>query len=126
MNYEMGGVHGVFDCLGPKNIVLYRTDKLWLVIDDGRVPFDDRVTVKLTRLQRTHLSLVQLMDKMHITVNVETEIIASWEYDVEQWDLELDFTPGVEEEHFDFGIFLKNLANDCDRRHRCYQPSNTR
>jgi len=118
-NFKMGDVQGYVGCCGTKAIILYRTDKLWLLIDDCCIPFDERVVVELARMGRIPLARPRVMDKMFMTVKVEAEIIASWDYAQVQWDLEFDPTI-AEEEDFDFGIFLKNLADDGDRRHRIF------
>lgn len=58
-----------------------------------------------------------------VTVRSTSGESLTWEYDLPPLDppLSSDPTPGVEEEHFDFGLLLANVSGDPARIERMYR-----
>jgi hypothetical protein len=109
-----GPICGEFDYLDGKRVMLYRLgDNLYLEIDGQKLPLDKH-TVELRRVNGRRLLQVLFTDG-----RVVTELI----YDPPKIDppLHLDPTPGVEEEHFDFGLFLHNVSHNPPRQMRMYR-----
>lgn len=110
-------ISGHFARLGDVLAVFYRNnDRLWIrlgdcvrELDSGRSSFHWERTGPQTR---------------RITLSDGGDEIVSVEYADRSGGipLELDPTPFVEEEHFDFGLFVRNVLGDEGRRKRIYLP----
>lgn len=73
--------------------------------------------------ENTKVSLVRIReDANRFTVLRDGITLFTWTYQrpVIEPPLELDPTPFVEEEHFDFCLFVYNVVNDLGRRERIY------
>jgi hypothetical protein len=94
-------------------VLLYRlADTLYLEIDGQQLPLDKHI-VEVRPVNGRHL-LRMLSDG-----RVVTELT----YDLPQLNppLSLDPTAFVEEEDFDFGLFLHNISHDLSRQMRPYR-----
>lgn len=73
--------------------------------------------------EKTYVKLERIEDNVNrITVLRDGDEMFTWTYrrPVIEPPLEIDPTPFVEEEHFDFCLFVYNVAGDPSRRERIY------
>lgn len=111
-------VFGMYDTLdgersGGDLAVLFRLDDvLYLDVKSGRYSFRD-----------CRVDLVDFADSRRLCLyDSDNQLAYETTYlePIIDPPLEFDFTPFVEEEHFDFGQFLRNLSNDVARQHRLF------
>lgn len=102
---------GWYDKLGRQRLCLY-ADRGVLYLQAGHVaiPFDSLAEVSLDVLRDR--SRVLQVRRGGQAIRAEYGAPNTWV------PLEHDFTPFVEMEHFDFGLFLRNLAREPDRIQR--------
>lgn len=108
---------GWYGDLGDKRLAVYRADgNLWLRIDDRALPFS---RLKLDLAQTGTLTAFRVWSDGHLVAEIEYKSGKPWP------PLERDTTANVEEEQFDFGLFLLNIGNDPARQARllAYQES---
>jgi len=94
-------------------LILYReADVLHLRLDDTDFELTDDTRIELSRGDVNVLTAVR-----------GGTVLFSLKYQppVIEPPLEIDPTPFVEEEHFDFGLFVYNIMRDVDRRSRIYR-----
>lgn len=104
---------GFFAHLGGEPLVLYRdSGRLWLYHAGSSVSFA-AANVQYARKGIKRELRYQLADGVH-------RVVA---YTMPELDppLEFDPTPFVEEEDFDFGLFLFNVSRDVDRQNRLFR-----
>jgi hypothetical protein len=73
--------------------------------------------------ENTHIKLERLHNDVNcITVLRNGAVVFTWTYQRPALypPIEIDPTPFIEGEHFDFCLFVYNVANDPDRRERIY------
>jgi hypothetical protein len=112
-NRVAGQLCGAFDHLGGKRVLLYRLgDILYLEIDGQQLPLDKHV-VEVRSVDGRHL----------LRVLSDGRVVTEWTYDPPQLNppLSLDPTAFVEEEDYDFGLFLHNVSHDPSRQMRMYR-----
>lgn len=112
-NRVVGQLCGAFDHLGGKRVLLYRlADNLCLEIDGQKLSLDKHV-VEVRSVNGRHL----------LRVLSDGRIVTELTYDPPQLSppLSLDPTAFVEEEDFDFGLFLHNVSHDPSRQMRMYR-----
>lgn len=105
-------ISGHFDYLGENCVLLFRlAGVLYLQIEHQRMTMADH-TIEL-RSDGGHRVLQVLSD---------SKVVVEMTYDppIIEPPLSEDPTPFVEEEHFDFGLFLANLSRDQGRKARIY------
>lgn len=104
---------GAFDFIAGKLVLLYRLgDALYLDIDGRRLRLD------------THVIEVRPVNGRRVfRVSSAGQPVAELAYDAPPLDrpLSTDRTPFIEEEHFDFGLFLHNVSRDASRQKRMYR-----
>lgn len=106
-------VSGVFDYLGGKRLVLYRAgEDLWLDIDGMPIRID---TIGIKVECRGEERLLRAFSSDHLVFEVG--------YELPKLDPPIadDPTPFIDEEDFDFGLFLQNIARDKSRQARIYR-----
>lgn len=109
-----GPVRGSYSTIGGRSVVLYRDDGLlWLRVDGEVLALDRRTRVELIELDpdgtEKLLRIAQGMD-----------ILMEWSYEPQARTIEGDLTPFVEEEDFDFALFLSNVSLNPDRQDLLY------
>jgi hypothetical protein len=105
---------GPFSIVQGSLLMLYRhLGELHLRIDDDDFEIRDENQTVLTNIQDNVYEFVLLKD--------DTELY-KWRYVLPAIDppLSLDPTPFVEEEHFNFCLFVHNILTDPERRKRIY------
>jgi hypothetical protein len=105
---------GVFDYLGERRVLLYRlAGVLYLEVDDQRIPMEGHVVevhpVNGDRVLRVLANSTVVIELMYIPPHLDPP-------------LSDDPTAFVEEEDFDFGLFLTNVSRDQERQARMYEP----
>jgi hypothetical protein len=108
-------VSGTYGHIAGRRVMLFRLDgDLTLQIDGWRLPMEN-YTVTLRSENGNHVFQVSTIGGA----------ILEWVYAPPTIDppLELDPTPFVEEEDFDFGLFLANVSSDRGRQDRSYTES---
>lgn len=103
---------GSYGKVGTKTVILYREGGNLLLRIDGR-DFDlAQHTVRITRIGSTRR--VRLLRCL--------STVSEWEYQVPVLEppLSHDPTPFIEEEDFDYGLFLENISRDIARQSRLY------
>ena len=112
-NRVAGQLSGVFDHIGGKRVLLYRLgDGLYVEIDGQRLHLE------------THVVEVQAVNgRRRLQVLSDGRGVIEMTYDPPLLDppLSLDPTAFIEEEDFDFGLFLRNVWHDRSRQMRMYQ-----
>lgn len=112
-NRVAGQLSGVFDHIGGKRVLLYRLgDGLYLEIDGQRLHLE------------THVVVVQAVNGCRLLqVLSDGRSVIEMTYDPPLLDppLSLDPTAFIEEEDFDFGLFLHNVSHDRSRQTHMYQ-----
>ncbi len=112
-----GQVSGVFDHVGGKLVLLFRLDGvLYLQVEDERIRMaDNTINVRSVTGHRV------------LRVLSNSRVVLELTYDAPIIDppLSEDPTAFVEEEHFDFGLFLANLSRDRGRQARMYAGPST-
>jgi hypothetical protein len=108
-------IRGAIAQLHGRTLCLYR--------EAGALHFRvDNEDFELT--EKTHVELVRTQDDVNrITVLRNGVPLFTWTYQRPAIypPLELDPTPFIEEEDFDFCLFVHNVVNDPSRRKRIYQ-----
>jgi len=111
-------IQGSFSELGKHLVFLFRIDEtLHLVIDNEHIVLDNNIRI------------IRVSDKSDETITFmiidifsnETIIEIKYQKPNIYPALEFDPTPFVDEEDFDYGLFLSNVLNDVDRRNRVYR-----
>ena len=112
-----GQSSGLFDHLGEKLVLLFRLDNvLYLQVEGQRMPMADHA-----------IEVRSVNGRQVLRVLSNSKVVLELTYDPPIIDppLSEDPTPFVEEEHFDFGLFLANLSKDQNRQDRIYAESST-
>ena len=107
-----GQLSGVFDHLGERRVLLYRLDGvLYLEIDDDRIPMEGHV-----------VEVYAANEDRVLRVFGNSTVVFELTYSSPHLDPPLsdDLTAFVEEEDFDFGLFLANVSRDQERQSRMY------
>jgi hypothetical protein len=107
-----GLVSGAFEYLGGRRVLLFRVaGVLYLQVEGQRMTIADH-TIELRSVGGCRV----------LRVLSDTTVVLELPYDPPIIDppLSEDPTPFVEEEHFDFGLFLANLSRDRGRQGRVY------
>ena len=103
-------LNGLYAFLDNKLVAIYVTNGvLFLRIADLIIPAED-----IIRVER---KATGLYSPLFIHQKNSTAIL-NYTNETDQM-IEDDPTPFVEEEHFDFGLFVKNLLSDTNRQKRC-------
>lgn len=100
---------GWYEHLGGSLVAIYcLKGALQLSVNGKTVAFDERIEVQVTRVG----------SQQSVRVAREGNSLFESSYPYRRSVSDADMTAGVEEEHFDFGLFLQNLARDPSRRLR--------
>ena len=115
---------GFYSNVSRHHVILFRKNAvLVLSVDSEEFPFDELVisshTVKTT-VDCHH----QIFWIRHLTITLHDNVIMDTDYDDIVPTFEEDFTPFMEAENFDFGLFLKNLSKDKKRQARLFRVEN--
>lgn len=106
-------VQGHVARVGGSVLCLYRISSgvLRFRLDDYDVLLDEATVIELERGETNT-----------IVVKQKESALFSWTYAAPDLNppLDEDPTPFIEEEDFDFGVFLHNVTHDDDRRRRIY------
>lgn len=109
---EPDQISGTFDYIGGKLVLLFRLDGiLYLQIEGHRMPMNSH-TIELQSMNGHRVLRVLSDDEVILELEYESPIIDP--------PLSEDPTPFIEEDHFDFGLFLANLSRDRNRQARMY------
>jgi hypothetical protein len=100
--------NGFFDTLDGVLVGIYAFERrLMLRVGERDIPLDNRVEVTLSGHSRNR----------KLAVQKDNENLALVEYSIlDDWDPEEDPTPFIDDEDFDFGLFVANVASDPARR----------
>lgn len=110
-------VTGVFGYLGNARAILFRLDDvLYLEVLGTRVALAPNVIELSTVGSRSRLSV---LSERHTTIEIDYVPAST---DVAS---DIDPTPFVEAEDFDFGLFIYNVSRDAIRTQRLFRPSGT-
>jgi hypothetical protein len=108
-------IHGAIASLDGHNVILYRDgDLLHFRVDDTDIMLTDDMQFELSR------GVVNI-----ITVSRGGHTIFRFAYKpyvpdkVDKWRMYLN--PLIEEEHFDFGLFIYNITKNIENRRRVYR-----
>jgi hypothetical protein len=105
---------GSYCRLGNMLLKLYRiSDVLYFAVDDQVVELTDATSVELEKERSNRTLSVYRGGQCVLECNYQRPSSGTL--------LEFDPTPFVEEEHFDFGLFVKNVASNPERRERIYR-----
>ncbi len=108
-------LQGTYARVDGRLVSLYRQDDGTLVlrVDALVVPLDTRSRIELLGSGRGR----------RVRVTRDGRPVAEWHHEQPVLDppLEEDPTPFVEEEHFDFALYLSNVASDSERCERLYR-----
>ena len=106
----MSDVAGFFSALDGHTWIFFRDSAgtLFLKVDDVLLPLDEE----------THAKHVRGGSRCSLDVIRNGAVIQRFMYEIEPLDppLELDPTPFVEEEDFDFGLFVANVCGSTERK----------
>jgi hypothetical protein len=106
---------GIFTEIKNKYLSLFREgNKLYFVIDSDIYLIDDTSSVDIKKIEK---------NKYQLSLFDDDNIVATYDYVKPHINpqLGLDPTPFIEEENFDFCLFIKNVVNDKDRRERMFR-----
>lgn len=104
-------VAGHFDYIGEKCILLFRLGGvLYVQLDQQRLTMADHFVE--VRAEAAHRVLRISGDHVILEIEYDPPIIDPPLVD--------DLTPFVEEEHFDFGLFITSVSHDHSRQERLY------
>lgn len=102
---------GWYDQIATYQVVVFCANGGLSLAIDGKIhAFDDSVTVEWRKLGSTR--------RVAIFAGSVSLLDAEYAPDRLTRNLANDLTAGVEEEHFDFGLFILNLSRDRGRRDR--------
>ncbi len=115
---------GFYSNISKRPIVLFRENTtLYLVIDSQTFPFDP-LTISSYTIKKTVGDHHQIFWIRHLTIRLHDRVIMDTDYDDICPTFEPDFTPFIEPEDFDFGLFLENLSKDKNRQSQLFQDEN--
>lgn len=103
-------LNGFFAILNKKMILLYRTDALYLEIDSIHFPFNE-LTIVTADVHKDITDGV-IRQTRHIRIAHKEHVIYETDYDDIELTFVFDLTPCIEDEDFDFGLFLEKLTHD--------------
>jgi hypothetical protein len=111
-------INGYFSKIHDKIIILYKTDTLYLEIDSKIFPFN-----QLT-IMTNDVSIKRLRGKItsirHFIMIYNKQIVYETNYDEILPKFEFDMTACIDDEDFDFGLFLENLSRNIERQSRIF------
>jgi hypothetical protein len=108
-------IHGSFSQLDAHRVFLYRqTDVLHLRVDDTDVELTDDAHVELVRGDTNVLTVVR--SDVPILCLEYKPYVAD---EIDRWRMYM--SPFIEEEHFDFGLFVWEVTQNADRRSAIYR-----
>lgn len=103
---------GYFDKLGGQLLLLYRVgEELFLRHNNQDNRIDDDVSASFTE---------GAMNRLLVTRGDETMVDITYPHPKE-WRIPFDTTPFVEDEDFDFGLFIANVLTEPGRRRRVFR-----
>ncbi|MDN5205232.1 hypothetical protein QQ008_27865 [Fulvivirgaceae bacterium BMA10] len=110
IDYDNLEEKGLYAYLGDNLVFFYRlNDNLYLSIDYDNILIDDRVEILLLKKKESQYVLsVKILDQ--ILYNIEYSFIK------EKYFFEDDTTGFIEEEDFNFGLFLRNVVMNNERK----------
>lgn len=110
-------ISGLFDHLGGRLVLLFRLDGvLYLQVESQRIPMAHHA-IELGSTKGRRVLRVLSGRRAVLELTYDPPIIDP--------PLSEDPTAFVEEEHFDFGLFLANLSRDQGRQARMFAGSST-
>lgn len=119
-------IKGHYSLIAGQILCFYKYDnKFFFRIDDKTIELDNDTHVELFKRAKYKIfQKYRILQKYRIfQICKKNEIILNFEYLPEKIDppLELDFISSfVEEEDFDLCLYVRNVANDPERRDRIY------
>jgi hypothetical protein len=103
---------GAFDSIGGKRVLLFRlAGMLYFQVDSQRMRMD-HYTIELRSVNGRQVLRVLSNGKVVLELTYDPPLLDP--------PLAEDPTPFVEDEDFDFGLFLSNLSRDRSRQSRMY------
>jgi len=114
-------VSGEFSYLGGVLVKIFRLEDspILLEIAEKRHVFEN---LKITTHDVERISNgFEIRQKRHIVIQESERVVFDTDYDEISLTFEFDWTPMIEDEHFDFGLFLENLSNDAKRQKRLWE-----
>ena len=107
LNGDKLKLNGVYDFLNKKLVVVYVSDGiLFLRVANESIPVENITCFELNSKG--------VNSTLHVRYNNST-LSLDYKNSTDKM-IEDDFTPFVEEEHFDFGLFVKNMISTRERR----------
>lgn len=106
---------GIVGFLGDIRLILYRVHRLLLLnIDGSNIMLNEDVKSRLgVKSKRYELTIESSQD----------QFIISYYFDRDQFLFDGDTTGFVEEEHFNFGLFIHNIISNSERQNRMFVSS---
>jgi hypothetical protein len=109
-------IDGFFSYLGGTRIIVCRDGDLFLVINSKKFPFYD-ITIITSNVNKKNC----FVQTRHICVSWKGTVLYESDYDEIESTFEDDMTPFIDDEDFDFGLFLENLAKDAERQDNVFR-----
>jgi len=110
---------GFFASLGCEKFVLYRQQQLMLLIGHTNYAFDD-LDISTNTISRLPSQGHEIYFLRHIKIYCHNKIVFEGDYRESGPYFEDDYTPMMELEDFDFGLFLENISKDKERSKRLF------
>lgn len=109
-----GNISGYYSILSSKFCAIFKSGhEIILRVGEVQVPLVDDLTVAVTGTQ----------DRRELVITECRKVLVSHEYSLDpSIQFENDPTPFVEEEDFDFGLFLANIAGSKERQEVFKRP----
>jgi hypothetical protein len=108
-------IHGSFARLGTHLVFLYRqADVLHLRVDDSDIELTDDTCVELIRGETSVLIVIR--DSVRLLCLEYKPYVTD---EIDQWRMYMN--PFIEDEHFDFGLFVWEVAQNAERRSAIYR-----
>lgn len=120
-NFDYSLVKGFYSKLGGHSVLLYKYEGLYLRLDDYMYPFSSlKIRTQDVSKQIENGTIRQVR---HITIEYYGTMILDTDYDEISLTFEFDPTPFIEDEDFDFGLFLEILALSPERQERIFSQN---
>ena len=105
---DSADVSGFFTILSSKYCAIYRSgQEIVACVGDVQIPLSHRVKINVTGNPA----------KRRLTISQDANVIVNHEYSLDTSNhFEDDPTPFIEDEDFDFGLFMANIAGSQERQ----------
>ena len=113
-------VSGKFSYLGGVLVKIFRLEEspILLEIADKRYVFEN-LKISTQDVERISDGF-EIHQKRHITIQTNEKTIFETDYDEISLIFEFDWTPNIDDEDFDVGLFLENISKSRERQQRLW------